>query len=65
MLKNIIFALFPLINGYEKCAKRIEPAIAPFVGRFKLTTLRKFQWQILLVITAVCLNILVLLTFCR
>ena len=34
----MIFALFLHIKSYEKCAPRIEPAIAPFVEWFKTTT---------------------------
>ena len=29
------------LEGYEKCALRKEPVIAPFVERFKTATLRK------------------------
>ena len=39
LLKDIIIVFFLLIKGYEKCALQIESAIAPFVERFKTTTL--------------------------
>ena len=58
LFKNFSFAHLSLIENYDQgAALRKESVIATFMEQFKIATLRKSYWWILLVIRAICLTI--------
>ena len=60
LLNHFIFADFLLKEDYQQGTLQKESVTAPFIERFKTTSLRNSNWKISLVLTVICL----LLHFC-